>query len=321
MSDGSATPFAARIHSITYGADGVLLFELRSADSRTLPAFDPGAHVDLHLPNGLVRSYSIMNDCAERHRYVLGVKREPASRGASRWLHDEARVGMPIGVAGPSNHFALRESAANTVLIAGGIGITPLWSMAQRMQALQRPWQLHYRARRRACAPLLEELSAPQLEPHVNVSFSDEDDVPRLDMARIVGSAAEGSHFYCCGPLAMIEAFQAAAAGIEAERIHFEYFAPKEAAATEGGFTLKLATSGREMVVAPGTTILETLQACGVDVPSSCQQGVCGACEVGVLAGTPDHRDLVLSESEKQSGRTMMICCSGSLGPTLVLDL
>jgi len=313
--------FPARLHAITYGCEDVLLFDLRSADSRPLPPFDPGSHVDLRLPNGLVRSYSLMNDCAERHRYVLGIKREPASRGGSNWLHDQARVGMSFEVTGPCNHFALQETAAHSVLIAGGIGITPIWSMVQRMQALGRPWQLHYRARRRACAPLLEELSAPSLRPHVSMSFSDEDGVPRLEMERIVRGAPEGSHYYCCGPLGMIEAFQAASADIDAGRVHFEYFAPKETAATDGGFTLKLARSGREIAVRPGQTILATLQGCGVSVPASCEQGVCGTCEVGVISGTPDHRDIVLSDVEKQSGKTMMICCSGSLGPTLVLDL
>ena len=320
MSVSSGVTLATRIHAISYACDDVLLFELRSLDGEPLPAFTPGAHVDVHIPGGMSRSYSLLNDAAERHRYLLGIKRESASRGGSAWMHDVARPGEQLEIAGPRNHFALDESAPHSVLIAGGIGITPLWSMAQRLQALQRPGTLHYRARSRRTAPLLDELTRADLACHVAVSFSDEAPGRRLDITKIVADAPAGSHFYCCGPVPMMESFQQACSHLDPACVHLEYFAAKEEAATEGGYTVRLAKSGREIVVKPGETILASLQAAGVAVPSSCQQGVCGACEMRVLSGTPDHRDLVLSDAEKAAGATMMICCSGSLTAELVLD-
>ena len=313
--------FQLCLHSITRGADGVLLFELRSPTRESLPGFEPGSHVDLHLPDGLVRSYSLMNDAGDRQRYVLGIKREEPSRGGSSWMHETARVGDLIYVARPRNHFSLLEAAPHSILIAGGIGITPLWCMVQRLQTLGRSWELHYRARRRAAAPLLEELTAPAYRERVHLSFSEDAPASRLDLPRVVGNGAPGSHFYCCGPVAMIESFQDACDAVEPERVHFEYFAAKEAPATAGGFTVRLARSGRDITVAPGQTVLDCLRACGIQMASSCQQGVCGACETAVVSGSPDHRDLVLTDSEKAEGRTMMVCCSGSLSEVLVLDI
>ena len=311
-------PVSLRIHAIAYGADDVLLFDLRAPARGGLAPFDAGAHIDLRLPRGITRSYSLLNDPAERHRYVIGVKREPESRGGSAWLHGDARVGALIEVDGPSNHFALDESAPHAVFIAGGIGITPLWSMVQRLEHLGTPWTLHYRARSRRGAALLDELAGHAQRVHL--SFGDEG-APSLDLPAIVAAAPEGAHFYCCGPVPMLEAFEAACAGLDPARVHLEYFAAKEAPATEGGFVVHLARSGRTIPIAAGCTILDALQASGVAVPSSCQQGVCGICETAVLAGVPDHRDLVLSEQERAAGRTMMICCSGATSAELTLDL
>ncbi len=312
---------ATRIHSITFGAEGVLLFELRSPTVAPLPSFEPGAHVDVHLPGGIQRSYSLLNNARERHRYVIGIKREAASKGGSAWMHDHARTGALIDISAPSNQFALCPDAPYSVLIAGGIGITPLWSMAQHLQAANQPWALHCRARSRATTPLLDELAHPDIAPHVNLSFSEDPLAQRLDLDRVVAEAPEGAHFYCCGPSLMLKAFEAACARIDPARVHLEHFAATEAPATQGGFVVHLAKSGREIVITQGQTILSSLKACGIDVPSSCQQGVCGACEVNVLSGTPDHRDLVLSVSEREAGRTMMICCSGALSPSLTLDI
>lgn len=311
-------PVSLRIHAIAYGADDVLLFDLRPPAAAGLQPFDAGAHIDLRLPRGITRSYSLLNDPAERHRYVIGVKREPESRGGSAWLHGEARVGALLEVDGPRNSFALDEGAPHSVFVAGGIGITPLWSMVQRLEHLGKGWTLHYRARSRRRAALLHELGAHAARVHL--SFSDEGAAP-LDLGRIVAQAPEGAHFYCCGPVAMLEAFETACAGLDPARVHLEYFAAKDAPATDGGFVVHLARSGRTIPIQAGCTILDALQAAGVAVPSSCQQGVCGICETAVLAGVPDHRDLVLSEQERAAGRTMMICCSGSTSAELTLDL
>lgn len=317
----SGSTFPLRVHAISLGADDVLVFDLRSAARAELPPFEPGAHINVHLNDGMVRSYSLLNDSRERHRYVLAVKREVASRGGSAWMHGKARVGASIPVSGPTNAFALDGRASHSVLIAGGIGITPLWCMAQSLQAADRSWELHYRAKRRNSAALLDELSQPGCEDRVHLSFSDDTGAARLDLDGLVRSAPDGSHFYCCGPAAMIEAFEHACRKLPPERVHAERFRAAEAPATEGGYTVRLARSGRLLAVVPGQTILATLKANGLHATSACQQGVCGECEVKVLAGTPDHRDLVLTPAERSAGRTMMICCSGSNTPELTLDL
>ncbi len=311
-------PVSLRIHAIAYGADDVLLFDLRSPEATGLAPFDAGSHIDLRLPRGITRSYSLLNDPAERHRYVIGVKREPDSRGGSAWLHGDARVGALLDVDGPRNSFALNEAAPHSVFIAGGIGITPLWSMAQRLEHLGRGWTLHYRARSRRRAALVDELAAHAAR--VQLSFRDAGDAP-LDLGRIVAQAPEGAHFYCCGPVPMLESFETACAGLDPARVHLEYFAAKDAPATEGGFVVHLARSGRTIPIQPGCTVLDALQAAGVAVPSSCQQGVCGVCETRVLSGEPDHRDLVLTAQERAANKTMMICCSGSKTPALTLDI
>ncbi|MDM0025193.1 PDR/VanB family oxidoreductase [Variovorax saccharolyticus] len=296
-------------------------FDLRCPRGGDLPAFQPGAHIDLHLPGALQRSYSLLNDCRERHRYVIAVKRERASRGGSAWLHEGARAGALIEVSAPANHFVLDEGAHHSIFVAGGIGITPLWAMIQRLEVIGNPWTLHYRASARVGAALVDELTRPRFLGRVHLSFADEAGAARLDIAQAVARAPHGAHFYCCGPVGMLEAFESACAGISPDRVHLEYFAAKEAPATAGGFTVHLARTGRSVRVPPGKTILESLAGSGLSLPSSCQQGVCGICETRVLSGQPDHRDIVLSESEKAAGRTLMICCSGSKGPDLTLDI
>lgn len=318
MSNPSQT---LRIFSITIAAEDVLTFDLRSPVKADLPPFEPGAHINLHLPDGVVRSYSLLNDARERHRYVVAIKRELASRGGSAWMHDKARVAADIAVSGPSNSFALAPDAAHSVFLAGGIGITPLWSMAQWLSAQGKPWTLHYRAQSRSSAALLDELAHNRHAENVHLSFSDEPTTTRLDIKKVVACAPVGSHFYCCGPAAMIRAFEEACVDVEETRVHAEHFSALEAPATQGGFKVRLAKSGCVLDVRPGQTILAALKANGLTATSACQQGVCGECEVRVLGGAPDHRDLVLTATERAEGRSMMICCSGSLSPELELDL
>jgi ferredoxin-NADP reductase len=303
-----------RIKSITHEAQGIHSIELRPMPGHELAPFDAGAHIDLHLPNGLIRSYSLVNSPQERLRYVIAVHRDPQSRGGSRYVHDELRVGHTIAIGAPRNNFRLEENAPHSVLIAGGIGITPLWCMIQRLEALGRSWELHYGARSRACAAFLDLL--PKQDPRVHPSFG-----TPLGLGAIVDGAAPGAHLYCCGPLAMLAAFEAASASRPTGEVHLEYFATRQRPAVDGAFTVVLAKSGRTFDVPRGKTILDAVLDAGIDAAYSCMEGVCGTCETPVLEGTPDHRDLVLSKQEKESNRTMMICCSGSRGPRLVLDL
>ena len=311
-------PAALRLTAITYAAEQVHLYEFRPVSGTSVPAFTAGAHVDLHLPNGLVRQYSIANAQDERHRYVLGVKRDAAGRGGSRFLHDELRVGTVLEVGGPRNNFPLVEAASHSVLIAGGIGVTPIVSMIARLRSLGRPWELHYAVRRRSEAAFLDELLAGDGRVRLHV---DEEQGGVLDVARIVGTAPEQAHLYCCGPTPLLEAFTAAISSRPAERVHLEYFSSSIAPAVESGFIVELARSKLRIEIPPGQTILDTLRARGLKVQSSCEQGICGSCETRVLAGEPDHRDLLLSDAEKATNEVMMICCSGSRSAVLVLDL
>ncbi len=311
-------PLRLRLVRIEYAAAGTHLFEFRRCDGAPLPPYAPGAHVDLHLQNGLIRQYSLVDPADDGVRsYVVGIKRDLKSRGGSVAAHEHLHVGDVVGVSAPRNHFALDEQAEDWVLIAGGFGITPIACMVQRLRVLGRSWALHYGVRSRAEAALLDRLQGAGLHLHVD----DEQGGARLDVEAIVAALPASTTAYCCGPQPMIDAFEAAARRRPELRWFVEHFAAAAPVATDGGFSVRLAASGRSVVVPPGRTILEALREAGLRVPSSCEQGICGTCETTVLAGTPDHRDSLLSDEEKRSNKVMMICCSGSLGPELVLDL
>jgi tetrachlorobenzoquinone reductase len=312
------TTLRLRLHAATWEAPDIHSYELRPPAGGDLPPFTAGAHIDLTLPSGLVRSYSLVNSQTERHRYVMAIQKDRASRGGSRWLHDNLRIGDLVNVAGPRNNFALNEAASHSILIAGGIGITPILSMIDRLETLDRRWQLVYCARKRAGTAFVAAL---ENKPQVRFNFDEEPGSRMLDIAALVAAAPADAHFYCCGPLPMLEAFERASASLPRERVHVEYFTAKEAAAREGGFTLVLAKSGREVPVPAGKTILDALHDVGIDVPHSCTEGICGTCETRVLEGIPDHRDLILTADERAANKTMMICCSGSKSEKLVLEL
>jgi ferredoxin-NADP reductase len=317
MTDAPA-PMRLLLARVEYSAVGTHLFEFRRTDGRALPSYEPGAHVDVHLPGGLIRQYSIVDPPADGvHRYVVGIKRDPKSRGGSVAAHDRLRVGAMVEVGAPRNHFPLDEQAAHSVFVAGGIGITPIACMVQRLRARGRPWSLHYAVRTRAEAALLDRVGGPGLHLHVD----DEQGGALLDVAALVATLPPSASVYCCGPQPLIDAFEAAVRRRPELPWFVEHFAPAAPVALDGGFSVRLVASDKTVLVPPGQTILEAVRAVGVRVPSSCEQGICGTCETTVLAGTPDHRDSLLSDEEKRSNKVMMICCSGSLGPELVLDL
>jgi tetrachlorobenzoquinone reductase len=317
-----ADTLRVRVTSATWEADGILSFELRPLAGETLPPFTAGAHIDLQLPGGLGRSYSLINPQDERHRYVIAVQNDRASRGGSRYIHDGLRLGDVLTILPPRNDFALVEDAAHVVLIAGGIGITPLWAMVQRLAALGRSFELFYGVRTRANAAFLASLEALVASgARIHLHVDDEAGGAFLDLGAIVARAGADTHLYCCGPAAMLAAFAAATADRPPALVHVEYFTTQEPAATEGGYVVELARSGRSFTVPAGKTILETLLAAGLEPPYSCMEGVCGTCETTVLQGVPDHRDMVLTDAEHAANRTMMICCSGCKGDRLVLDL
>ena len=313
----------AIVRSLTVEAEDILSVELVAREGEALPPFTAGAHIDLYLAEGLSRSYSLVNPQQDRERYVVAVNKDPASRGGSRHVHEILRPGKVIEISEPRNNFALVEDAPHVVLVAGGIGMTPLWCMVQRLESLGRSWELHYSARsRRKCAYLRQVQSLEMEHPgRVHLHFDEEHGGAPVDLATLIASISAEAHVYCCGPVPMLKAFEQATAARAPNTVHVEYFSAKSAPAVAGGYKLVLARSDRTFEIGPGRSILEVLLEAGMDVPHSCTQGVCGACETKVLAGVPDHRDAVLSPQEIAACKTMMICCSGAKTKELVLDL
>jgi vanillate O-demethylase ferredoxin subunit len=312
-----------RVKRIGYEAENINSYELVAPTGGDLAPFTAGGHIDLHLSNGMIRSYSLVNDQRERHRYVIAVNKDAAGRGGSSFVHDSIKAGDIITVSHPRNNFALHEEAEHSVLIAGGIGITPLLSMVRRLETLERRWQLCYAARTRVAAAFLDELNALRPNVHLNlhVDFDDERSGRLFDLAAIVKKAPAHAHLYCCGPVPMLAAFEAVTADRPADHVHVEYFQARQAQAIEGGFEVKLARSNRRISVEAGKTILDALLDAGIAVNYACTEGVCGTCETRVLEGIPDHRDQFLSKEEQAANKTIMICCSGVKSRTLVLDL
>jgi ferredoxin-NADP reductase len=307
-----------RVTAIRYAARDTHLFEFSRLDGQPLPAYEPGAHIDLHLPNGIVRQYSLIEPEPDPGRYTIGVKRDPASRGGSRYVHDELRVGRTLKISAPRNNFPLVENASHVVLIAGGIGITPIWCMVQRLAGLGRSWKLHYACRSRADMAFL---SALERMDGAQFHFDDESGGKFLDVGAIVTAAPADAHLYCCGPTPMLKAFETATVSRPREQVHIEYFTPKQEAAKAGGFTVELARSGKEFVIPEGKSILQVLLDAGIDVDYSCELGICGACEQRVISGVPEHRDAILTEEEQAANTKVMICCAGCKTERLVLDL
>jgi ferredoxin-NADP reductase len=304
-------------------ADGVLGLTLADPAGLPLPAWAPGAHVDLHLGNGLVRQYSLCGDPAETDRYRVAVLREPNGRGGSAWIHDQLTVGETLQVSAPRNNFAL-EGSPELLLIAGGIGITPLLPMIAAAEAAGTRWRLLYGGRARSSMAFLDELA----DHGDRVTVVTEEESGPLDLDAALGEPLPGL-VYCCGPEGLLDAVAArtaawpdGGAGLRLERFH-----PKAVTkATQGGpdaaIEVELARTGRTVQVPADRSILEVLEDEGVDdCFSSCREGTCGTCETDVLGGEPDHRDSVLSPADRASGRTMLICVSRARTARLVLDL
>ena len=312
-----------RLHAITYEAQDIHSFELRRPDGAPLPAFAAGAHIDLYLGNGMVRSYSLVNPQGETHRYVVGIQRDPNSRGGSRYVHDNLKVGSKLTIGAPRNNFPLAESAPHSAFFAGGIGVTPMYCMVQRMAQIKASWQLFYSCRTPGHAAYHDGIEALGKASGQQVVFN-YDQIPggkMLDLKAIIAGMAPTTHLYCCGPLPMLAAFEEACKGRPEGTVHVEYFSARDEAATGGGYKVVLARSGKTVFVPEGKTLLDALLDAGENAPYSCMEGVCGSCETKVISGTPDHRDMILTDSERKANKTMMICCSGSKSAELVLDL
>lgn len=304
-------------------ATDVLQLELTAPPPHLLEPFEAGAHIDLHLGNGLVRSYSLVNPGPAPASYRIAVQRDARSRGGSSWIFDELQAGHSIEITGPRNSFRLVDDGKPIVLIAGGIGITPLWSMAQRLRDTAVPWKLYFAARSRDRAAFLDEISALEAATpgSVVLHFDDQHDFQPIDLRWPVAAALPDSHLYCCGPAPMLASFEALTQDRDPALVHIERFTAAEAPALEGGFEVVLARSRRTLAIARGQSILDALLQSGLTIPFACTEGVCGECLTKVLEGEPLHRDSYLTEDERASNSLITVCCSGSKGPRLVLDL
>ncbi|WP_398474607.1 PDR/VanB family oxidoreductase [Tardiphaga sp.] len=306
------------VDRIEDGGEGIKLFTLIDPERWELPPFKPGAHIDLHLANGLIRTYSLCNDPADKTRYMLAVKREADGRGGSIHLHDEVRQGDVIGVSLPRGGMSLPAHLSRFAFVAGGIGVTPFLSAAALLKRTGRNgFTLHMITRG---PPPLADLLAPMIESG-HVVIHDTAVVGRPDLAALIGPAATDAGIGCCGPESMIGDFEQAACAWSAEQVHVERFVapPLPADPQARPYTLVLARSGRDIAVGASESMLQALTALGIDVPTSCCGGICGACKVGWLEGEPVHRDRALSPAERS--RSLLVCVAGSASERLVLDL
>ncbi len=304
-------------------AQGICSFELESTTSQSLPVFSAGAHIDVQVAPGLVRQYSLCSDPAVSGRWRIGVLQDPKSRGGSVAMHERAQVGTVLKVGMPRNLFSL-VSAPHTVLIAGGIGVTPILSMAIELSRQGKPFEMHYCARSPQRMAFREELLEGAFGDRVNCYFSDEPASQAFDAQRVLEQAPPGAHLYVCGPDGFMTHVLTAAreSAWSEDRLHREHFASAvPAGAVDQAFEVQLGSSGQVLQVPADRTVLQVLLDHGVDVPFSCESGVCGTCVPRVLQGAPDHRDSYLTDAERAANDQFTPCCSRAKSSTLVLDL
>lgn len=304
-------------------AEGIASFELARVDGAPLPPFSAGSHIDVHLPGGLTRQYSLCNASHESHRYRIAVLRDPASRGGSVAMHDGVNEGDLITISTPRNHFALHP-AERTLLLAGGIGVTPLLCMADRLARTGAPFALHYCTRSAERTAFVEEIGASGMAPHVHFHFDAGAPEQKLDLPAVLAQPGPDARLYVCGPAGFIDYVVNTAKGLgwPQDRIHLEYFgAPAQDTSGDEGFEVRIASTGKVYPIAADVSVVEALRKEGIDILTSCEQGVCGTCITRVLEGEVDHRDMYLTDEEKAANEQFMPCCSRARSKLLVLDL
>ena len=320
LQGGASRPM--RVVRAEPAADGVLRLRLQSADGQALPRWTPGAHIDLQCGStGLSRAYSLCGDLQDGCSYEIAVQREACSRGGSAWVHEQLRSGAIVQVRGPRNHFPLDESASHLILVAGGIGITPISAMAQRAKALGMSYEIHYSGRRRAGMALLAQLQAAH-GGRLHLYIAEEG--RRADYAALLATPRSGARIQACGPQRMLQGLEAASRHWPEDSLRVEHFTSAAGAldpAKEQAFEVELRDSAQVLQVRSDQTLLDALRGAGIAVQSDCREGLCGSCEVPVLDGEVDHRDRVLTRSERAACTKMMSCCSRARNGRLVLGL
>ncbi|MZI95598.1 2Fe-2S iron-sulfur cluster binding domain-containing protein [Vibrio sp. CAIM 722] len=303
------------------GSDVVVL-ELTDPAGQPLPAYEAGAHIDLHLANGLVRQYSLCSDPDQQDYYRLGVLKDPNSRGGSQAVFDTLMPGVELEISLPRNLFPLTEKSPRSVLIGGGIGVTPMISMAHRLHNLQQDFDLWYCARERSHCGFINELIAAPFAAKVHPYFTAEHSGQRLDFHTTLPDPVTGTHLYVCGPEHFMQCVidTAVDMGYDDAHIHREYF-NVEVETSGNTFEVVAAQSGISVTVLEDQTIAQALKEAGIKVQVACEQGTCGTCLCDVLEGTPDHRDVYLTDEEKEDNDQITLCCSRARSAKLVLDI
>ena len=320
----SSAKISVRVARKSVEATDICSFELVAADGTPLPGFSAGSHIDVHLPGGVTRQYSLCNDSQETHRYMLGVLRDPASRGGSQAMHDTVHEGDLLDISAPKNHFALAAHASRSLLLAGGIGITPILCMAERLAATGAPFDMHYCSRTRERTAFYQRIQAAPFAGQVQIHLDDGPTEQKLALPALLATPRVGVHLYVCGPKGFMDAVlqTARASGWPEAQLHYEFFSAEvQKSADDASFDVKLASSGRVVRVAADQTVAKALALAGVEVPMSCEQGVCGTCLTRVLEGVPDHKDMYLTPEEQAANDQFTPCCSRSKSALLVLDL
>lgn len=306
-------------------ADGIVSFELERQDGSALPPFSAGSHIDVHAPGGFVLQYSLCNPATQEHSYLIAVLRDPASRGGSIAMHELVHEGDLIAISEPRNLFPLAASASRSLLLAGGIGVTPLLCMAERLAHAGADFELHYCGRSRGRMAFIERLREAVFADRVTLHCDDGDAAQRFDAAELLADSDSATHLYVCGPTGFMDAVlaAAAAAGWPAERLHREYFAApvKDGALRDGAFSIKVASTGAVYQVPADQRISDVLKQNGIHIPIGCQEGLCGTCITRLLEGQADHRDVCLSDAERAANNQFTPCCSRAISPLLVLDI
>lgn len=309
--------FEVRVRALVWEAPGVLSLELTAPDGGALPPFEPGAHIDLKLPDGTLRQYSLCGDPNDTSHYRLGIRAISGGMSSS-YVHRKLRPGDLVTVSAPRNNFPLVQ-AKHYIFVAGGIGVTPFIPMMREVSAKGRSWTLLYCNKRNEDAPFLAEIR--QLGGEISLHSSEAG--TRLDVAQRLTAVEKDAVIYCCGPEKLMLAVEEATSAWPEGTVHFEWFAPRARPADEvsGAFEVVCEQSGLTLTVPPEKSILEVLSEAGIEVPRSCEQGICGTCECRVISGEVDHRDSILSSAERAANQTMMTCVSRAKSGRLVLDI
>ncbi|SDW64678.1 vanillate O-demethylase ferredoxin subunit [Pseudomonas syringae] len=298
-------------------------YELVQSNGQPLPPFTAGAHIDVHLPDGLIRQYSLCNSPGERHRYLIGVLNDPASRGGSRSLHQHIHPGAQLRISEPRNLFPLAQDARRSVLFAGGIGITPILCMAEQLALEHADFDLHYCVRSAERGAFIQRLQQSTFAERVTLHL-DEQPQTALNTLNVLAAPQPGTHLYVCGPNGFMQHIldTARTAGWPENTLHREYFTAEPIdTSADGSFSIEIASTGQVITIPANKTVAQVLESQGIDIPLSCEQGVCGTCLTRVLKGVPDHRDLFLTEEEQALNDQFTPCCSRSKTPLLVIDL